>query len=186
MNIDRNIWNALLTVMAKRDMRYYLNGINVNVKHTRLTATDGRRVFVQNNIELPNGYIDFDSIIMLLDNSFKAPKNIDYIHIPISKFGTTDTVIKLDYCKKNSEYPILSRYAKLSDAKYPDIDKILPKKSDFEQGYNIAINPEYIADVAKVLGAQAMKINLLRCGDKFDVDFLKFKDIQYVVMGMRV
>ena len=66
------------------------------------------------------------------------------------------------------------------------IDQVLPKKDDIEAGYSsISINPDYIADVAKVLGAKVMKINILTGGDKYDVEFPKFKDIQYIVMGMK-
>lgn len=180
MKVDAKIWNTLILCTAdKGDLRSYLCGINFDFKYNRLASTNGHRLFVQNNVGLQS---DSDSIILSVDNKFKAPSDIDEIEINDDAFGS-NLRIQVNYLK-NDEV-VMSRYANVIDGTFPDIDRVLPTEISLKPVDVVGINPEYLADVPKTLKVKAMKLQCYN-GDKFGIEFPPIKDIQYVVMAMRV
>ena len=181
MIIDTNIWNSLLVCIAhKTDVRSYLRGINIDVKNKRISSTDGHRLFVKNEMVFDNACV-FPSIIVELDNTFKAPNTITHIEIDESKFELGEKV-QVNYYK--GDEVVLSRYANLNEQRFPDIDRVLPTEGDETKTSMVAVNPEYIADISKAIGSKSIRLNIHK-GDKYSIDFIPYKDVQYVVMAMR-
>jgi len=181
MKIEAKIWNTLLICIAqKTDVRRYLRGINFDPVNNRISSTDGHRLFVQNNVNFEAGN---DAVTVLLDNSYKAQSGIEYVEINEFAFNPNER-FQIDYYNKSDEI-VLSRYTDLDSSRFPDIDRVLPTEDDIEAVDFVAINPEYIADVSKSLKAKAMKLNIHK-GNKYSMDFVPYKDIQYVVMAIRL
>lgn len=182
MKLDSKIWNSLILCSARNDVRNYLNGFYLDYKNGRVASTDGHRLFVVNNV-VGCKSDQYENRILMLDNSFKAPANIAFVDV-IDLDDYDDKPVRIDYLNKDDEL-VMSRYGKFVDARYPDIDRVLPSGEDVKDIPSIGVNPQYLADVAKVLNSFGIKVIFNR-NDSFTIKFPLYPDVQYVVMAMRV
>lgn len=106
--------------MAQQDVRYYLNGMLLEVKHgvIRSVATDGHRL-AMNSVEAA-----------VIDNA--------YSQVIVPRKGVMELLRLLDDSKKEVTVSIMSNHIRVSDAtftftskliegRYPDYDRVLPK-----------------------------------------------------------
>ena len=132
--MDSNILHAMATLAAKKDIRYYLNGILVewNATTTRIVATDGHKMGIYNLPDQDNP--NSGSVIIPIDalTGLKGDVIVDW-----NTLTTSDSV--------KTFAPI--------DAKYPDYRRVVPSgKADGIAGQ---FNVDYMAQfqkVAKMLG----------------------------------
>ena len=127
MIIDSKIIKALLLAAAKKDIRYYLNGLFVNNKH--IVATDGARMHAYKHGQ----QWEHGDIIIPIDKVELALK-MKTTHIKIEKdsingipFGTID-------------------------GKFPDYSRVIPQAPKPAAGEIMAsINPEFLLDACKAV-----------------------------------
>lgn len=151
ITIDRNALKAVSRFAAKQDIRYYLQGVNIesNPLQTRLCATDGHTLAVHradakgDNEGSWTGILPLDAVTTLLKMkaTHKTLKDAP-IYATILESGE----IRCDWVGQS----IICRAV---DGNFPDYRRVIPSTLD---GLPCWINPDYltrIVDAAKDIGA---------------------------------
>lgn len=132
IKVSKILLESALIFQAKKDIRYYLNGICFKADG-RVCSTDGHRAFVGGKHE---GELDDDVILSVI----KAPtKNYDYAHI--------DTDAKSITYHLDNTVQVGVGMVDVIDGRFPDIDRIVPK--EVNPAERIAFNAGYLADIEK-------------------------------------
>lgn len=187
--IAANIYNALQQVKAKKDVRYYLNGIHIDLERGRIEATNGHRL-------LSYKYENVDTIHTakyILNSSMKAPAKCATvkIEIDISDHADFSKDIKITFIDAKAN-EITSHYPEMiNDATFPSCDRIFESITDknLSERHTIAFNPLYLADVAKTLKRGPKGFTVIECKfygtDKISVNF-GVDDLDFVLMTARL
>lgn len=138
MIIDSKIIKAIILAAAKKDIRFYLNGVLMNAQH--IVATDGARMHAyKHGQEWEHGeiIIPIDKVELALKMKTKQIK-IEKDSINGIPFGTID-------------------------GKFPDYSRVIPQAPKQANGGIMAnINPEFLLDACKavklVTGAKAYPV----------------------------
>ena len=141
---------AVSLAMAKKDVRYYLNGMLLQItnKQCRLVATDGHRlhlIAIENVDEIPAG--QYIIPCELIDDILKGGKS--------KLFETVDIIISDMAVSLTRNGKTIS--VKLIDGRFPEYKNIIPEKTTGEYCW---CNPEYLADVEKACGYAGVKFKL--------------------------
>lgn len=132
IKVSKILLESALIFQAKKDIRYYLNGICFKADR-RVCSTDGHRAFVGGKHE---GEIGEDVILSVTKSPTKA---YDYAEIDTDT-GTvsyhTDATLRVGV-----------GLCKVIDGRFPDIDRIAPK--EVNPAERIAFNAGYLADIEK-------------------------------------
>ena len=127
MIVDSKIIKAIVLAAAKKDIRYYLNGVFINEQH--IVATDGARMNAyKHGQEWEHGdiIIPIDKVELALKMKTKQIK-IEKDSINGIPFGTID-------------------------GKFPDYLRVIPQSPKTTEGEIIAnINPEFLLDACKAV-----------------------------------
>lgn len=127
MIIDSKIIKAIILAAAKKDIRYYLNGVLINARH--IVATDGARMHAcKHGQEWEHGdiIIPIDKVELALKMKTKQIK-IEKDSINGIPFGTID-------------------------GKFPDYSWVIPQNPKTTNGEIMAnINPEFLLDACKAV-----------------------------------
>ena len=121
--IEKNIVKAMLLFAAKKDIRYYLNGLAIESgnRGARLMATDGHRAGmyrVDGKFEhLPQAVIIPREV---LENFRYGPKDPPQLDIAIEG---TETPFKLRITDG-----VISQECESIDGKFPDMRRVIPDK----------------------------------------------------------
>lgn len=115
---------------AKKDIRYYLNGVCF-MPGGKLAATDGCRLFMGSHENDLN-----ESVIVSIEKS--PVKKYDHA-ICDTETGLVEFFI--------AEHRVGFGLCQLVDGRYPDVERIIPKETDAVD--RIAFNAGYLADVEK-------------------------------------
>lgn len=132
LKISKTLLESALIFQAKKDVRYYLNGICF-MRDGRVAATDGHRAFIGGNHE---SKLRSDIIVKVSKSPTQAYSHavIDTRTKIVTYHDGTDTMVGAGICEQ-------------IDGKFPDIDRVIPKeKSPAEE---IGFNAKYLADVEK-------------------------------------
>lgn len=147
ININRQHLKAASRIMAKQDIRYYLNGVHVEAtkNETVLVATDGHRLIVLRDThdkDTPNivdkhvNFIIPDYIVKMLTTGRASNKLMTHINIE-KEADNKYSAPMLNYpAHTNIEF-------KGVEGTFPDYHRIIPKKVSGEAG---SFNPKYIMD----------------------------------------
>ena len=138
MIIDSKILKAIVLAAARKDMRYYLNGVLINARH--IVATDGARMHAhKHGQDWGHGdiIVPIDKMELALKMKTKQIK-IEKDSINGIPFGTID-------------------------GKFPDLTRVIPQNPKTTEGEIMAnINPEFLLDACKavklVTGAKAYPV----------------------------
>ena len=132
IKVSKILLESALIFQAKKDIRYYLNGICFKADG-RICSTDGHRAFVGGKHE---GEIGEDVILSVT----KAPtKNYDYAHI--------DTDAKSITYHLDNTVQVGVGMVDVIAGRFPDIDRVIPKETSPTE--RIGFNAKYLADVEK-------------------------------------
>lgn len=132
IKVSKILLESALIFQAKKDIRYYLNGVCFK-SDGRVCSTDGHRAFVGGKHD---GELKGDVTLSVT----KSPtKNYDYAHI------NTDAKI-ITYHLDNT-VQIGVGMVDVIDGRFPDIDRIIPK--EINPAERIAFNAGYLADIEK-------------------------------------
>jgi DNA polymerase-3 subunit beta len=115
--IDFNILKALNVLTAKKDVRYYLNGVYVEINQNGayFVATDGHKMGIYHDDEIKSD-APIEHVIpsTLIDQASKVIKNISLIDLDLSP------MIEINYLHNTFKAPAI-------DGKYPDFRRVIPE-----------------------------------------------------------
>lgn len=191
LKLKGTFYNALRTVSAKNDVRYYLNGIMIDFEKKRWAATDGHRLLtVPMDMDICE-WEDFDTTYL--------PKQL-IVGTTRQKITGTDCELKLDFFY--GQWTILignirgltmlwQESVQVIDGKFPDIDRVIPPWPDDPKTVPlVAYNPLYLHDIAFELKLKNPSVRVIPPHDGLGALMVEFQGIPrpnltYVLMGMR-
>ena len=144
LTIPANILKAATMTMAKKDIRYYLNGVMLDGK--RISGTNGHILFVA-PFECDLSGITEKTHILITPNASIMGMKGDCV-IDFSAMTITDG-------KKIVTFAIV-------DGKFPDIDRVIPVESeykDIEARGCPMVDGEYMASAASIAGVLSAGVN---------------------------
>jgi hypothetical protein len=174
---------AALLCSAKKDIRYYLQGVCISINHPEVAmiyGTNGHILFAGQSpmevIEAPQAY-GFE-IIVPGDVIKALDKKSDFVILE-----TIDGGAKNYYVLGNSRFQAI-------DARFPDVSRVIPKRDAFSEQTIAYFNPEYLCTANEALamyyGAKkGACYSLLSRGDASGVIHNHSNDALVVVMPMR-
>lgn len=133
LKVSKLLLEGALIFQAKQDVRYYLNGVCF-MPDGRVAATDGHRAMIASKHE---NKIKSNVIVSV---SKSPTKNYSYAVI--------DTRAKIVTYHDEHEMMVGAGICSEIDGKYPDIDRVIPKKT--APAEQIGFNAKYLADVEKL------------------------------------
>lgn len=144
LRIGKILLESALIFQAKQDIRYYLNGICF-MKDGRIAATDGHRAFIgskhENQLE--------DNVIVSVSKS--PTKRYDIAELDTDTGAVTYSTVVNNVKEDGSTEEILTLVGagicKLIDGRFPDIDRVVPKKT--EPTEIVGFNAGYLAHIEK-------------------------------------
>lgn len=132
IKVSKILLESALIFQAKKDVRYYLNGVCFKADG-RVCSTDGHRAFVGGKHE---GELTDDVILSIT----KSPtKSYNYVEVDtdtgiVSYHDAFDIRVGVGLCE-------------VIDGRFPDIDRVIPKETSPTD--RICFNATYLADVEK-------------------------------------
>mgnify|MGYP002223804123 CR=1 FL=1 len=132
LKISKILLESALIFQAKKDVRYYLNGICF-MPDGRVASTDGHRAFIGGNHE---NKLEDNAIVKVSKSPTKS-----------YSYAAIDTRTKIVTYHDGTDAMVGAGICEQIDGKFPDIDRVIPKeKSPAEE---IGFNAKYLADVEK-------------------------------------
>ena len=151
MRIKADTLKALLTIAAKSDIRYYINGIAIDAREggdVTLVATDGHRM-----LAVP---VEKDDIENLLPGVWVVDRALLESVKPV-KAGRVDFPLALSFVRRDASTAAPSANVTLTgattasgttvDGRFPDWRRVVPASAD---GISAQFSPEYVGSFGKV------------------------------------
>lgn len=156
LDIPHNVIKSLLICAGDRDVRYYLNGICLDMRtpgRTHLIATDGHRALIVDAADMfardddgqPVSWREIGAHYVIprevLENvkPLKVGKRHDMIRLEVSRAPAAPVMVTVS--------GITSASVPAVDCKYPEVSLILPATVSLEAGQ---YSPAYIGDFGRV------------------------------------
>ena len=184
ITLKTSVLRAALICAAKKDLRYYLQGVCVSINHPSVAmvyGTDGHVMFAgQCPIQLvygaPKNY--GDQIIIPSDTIKAIDKRAEFIDLETIDGGAKDY-----YLLGNARFQAI-------DARYPDISRVVPARDAFSELKISYFDPELLVKGNEALvmyyGAKKGKVfPLSQRGDYSGAIHNNQNDAVVVVMPMR-
>jgi len=183
ITLKTNVLRAALLCAAKKDLRYYLQGVCISINHRDIAmiyGTNGHILFAGqcliDTIEAPEA-LGFDIIVPA-----EVIKAIDK-KSEVVMLETIDSMPKGYYVLGNSRFQAI-------DARYPDITRVVPSREAFGDPKISYFKPEYLCTANEALamyyGDKKDKCySLSQRGDQSGVVHNGRNDALVVVMPMR-
>jgi len=183
ISLKTNVLRAALLCAAKKDIRYYLQGVCVSINHPEVAmvyGTNGHILFAGQcpieMIEAPEA-LGFD-IIIPYDTIKAMDKKADVVILE-----TIDGGAKGYYVLGNSRFQAI-------EARYPDVSRVVPARDAFSEIKPSYFKPEYLQTANEALamyyGDKKDKCySLAQRGDASGVVHNSLIDALVVVMPMR-
>ena len=134
-------YKSLQLVKVKKDVRYYLNGLHLNIPEKRIESSNGHRLLRINNIQVEG---EDDSKSYIINTDIKAPPKTLLIRFKID-MGE----VSIDFINEINQ-TIMTINPKVEDGNFPNTDRVIPDTNLPVEVNHIAFNPMYVADVAKI------------------------------------
>ena len=183
ITLKTSVLRAALICAAKKDLRYYLQGVCVSINHPSVAmvyGTDGHVMFAgQSPIEVIEAPEAYGFQIIIPSDTIKAiDKKAEFIDLETIEGGAKDY-----YLLGNARFQAI-------DARYPDISRVVPARDAFSELKISYFDPELLIKgneaLAMYYGAKKGKVfPLLQRGDKSGVIHNGTNDALVVVMPMR-
>jgi len=183
ITLKTSVLRAALICSAKKDLRYYLQGVCVSINHPSVAmvyGTDGHVMFAgQSPIEVIEAPEAYGFQIIIPSDTIKAiDKKAEFIDLETIEGGAKDY-----YLLGNARFQAI-------DARYPDISRVVPARDAFSELKISYFDPELLIKgneaLAMYYGAKKGKVfPLLQRGDYSGVIHNGTNDALVVVMPMR-
>jgi DNA polymerase-3 subunit beta len=139
INVNPMYLKALLLVAGNKDIRYYLNGVCVEIhaRYTRYVATDGHRLALIHDAVPADDEDQSPAVMIIPRDAIKAVKAIKGRNaVPMSY----DAVNPSAECRIEGATPVVFQPI---DGKFPDYSRVIPQTTNGEPG---AYDWQYMAD----------------------------------------
>ena len=183
ITLKTSVLRAALLCSAKKDIRYYLQGICISINGPDVAmvyGTDGHIMFAgQSPIEVIDAPAEYGFQIIIPSDTIKAiDKKSEFIDLETIEGGAKDY-----YLLGNARFQAI-------DARYPDISRVVPARDAFSELKISYFDPELLIKgneaLAMYYGAKKGKVfPLLQRGDQSGVIHNHANDALVVVMPMR-
>ena len=183
ISLKTSVLRAALLCSAKKDIRYYLQGVCVSINHPEVAmvyGTNGHILFAGQSpievIEAPENY-GFDLIIP--SDAIKAmDKKAEFVTLV-----TIPSLPKDYYVLGNTSFQAI-------DARYPDVSRVIPSRDAFAEIKPSYFKPEYLCTANEALAMyygskKDICYPLHTRGDGSGVVHMNRNDALVVVMPMR-
>jgi len=176
--LNLNYLKALNCINAKKDVRYYLNGVffEINSNGLYLVATDGHKLALLHNHTIKSD----EHIKAIMPREFidQLSKNIDKKQL-IADIAIVNDQFSINY--KNNYYQV-----KAIDGTYPDYKRIFPENVSGEFAH---YNFEYLVDFNKCMRlltdkGNAFQVMVEHNGSKAGIVDLLFQGHEWNSMGL--
>jgi len=183
ITLKTSVLRAALICAAKKDLRYYLQGVCVSINNPDVAmvyGTDGHILFAGQSVIVchvaPENY-GFD-VIIPLDTIKAIDKKSEFIDLETIEGGAKDY-----YLLGNARFQAI-------DARYPDISRVVPARDAFSEQTISYFDPELIVKgneaLAMYYGTKKGKVfPLSQRGDQSGVIHNNQNNAVVVVMPMR-
>jgi DNA polymerase-3 subunit beta len=183
ITLKTNVLRAALICAAKKDLRYYLQGVCVSINHPKIAmvyGTDGHILFAgQSPIVCDVAPDNFGFSIIIPSDTIKAiDKKSEFIDLETIEGGAKDY-----YLLGNARFQAI-------DARYPDISRVVPARDAFSELKISYFDPELIVKgneaLAMYYGTKKGKVfPLSQRGDSSGAIHNNQNDAVVVIMPMR-
>jgi len=183
ITLKTSVLRAALICAAKKDLRYYLQGVCVSINHPQIAmvyGTDGHILFAgQSPIEVIDAPASYGFQIIIPYDTIKAiDKKSEFIDLETIDGGAKDYYLLGD-----------ARFQAI-DARYPDISRVVPARDAFSELKISYFDPELLVKgneaLAMYYGAKKGKVfPLSQRGDYSGAIHNNQNDAVVVVMPMR-
>jgi len=183
ITLKTSVLRAALICAAKKDIRYYLQGICISINGPDVAmvyGTDGHVLFAgQCPIVVIDAPTEYGFQIIIPSDTIKAiDKKSEYIDLETIEGGAKDY-----YLLGNARFQAI-------DARYPDISRVVPARDAFSEQSISYFDPELLVKgneaLAMYYGTKKGKVfPLLQRGDYSGVIHNHANDALVVVMPMR-
>lgn len=183
ISLKTSVLRAALMCAAKKDIRYYLQGVCVSINHPEVAmvyGTNGHILFAgQSPIEILEAPDSLGFDIIIPSDAIKAmDKKADCVILETIEGGA-----KGYYVLGNSRFQAI-------DARFPDVSRVVPSRDAFPEQKISYFRPEYLQTANEALamfyGHKKDKCySLTQRGDASGVVHNERNDALVVVMPMR-
>jgi len=183
ITLKTSVLRAALICAAKKDIRYYLQGVCVSINHPQIAmiyGTDGHVLFAgQCPIEVHQAPKAYGFQIIIPSDTIKAiDKKAEFIDLETIEGGAKDY-----YLLGNARFQAI-------DARYPDISRVVPSRDLFSELKPSNFDPELLVKgneaLAMFYGAKKGKVfPLHQRGNDSGTIHNNQNDAVVVVMPMR-
>ena len=183
ITLKTSVLRAALICAAKKDLRYYLQGICISINHPNVAmvyGTDGHIMFAgQSPIEVIDAPVAYGFEIIIPYDTIKAiDKKSEFIDLETIDGGAKDYYLLGD-----------ARFQAI-DARFPDISRVVPARDAFSEQTISHFDPELLVKgneaLAMFYGAKKGKVfPLSQRGDYSGAIHNNQNDAVVVVMPMR-
>lgn len=177
ITIQSNYFNMLLKCAAKRDVRYYLEAICLDIQNNQACASDGRRLFVCDTEQDSKPDDEQENILVTVKQLKKAPKSCK--HVVFEPLGDT---IKVTYVGKSMETIIVST----CEGRFPDINRLIRRPSTMTDTPKAVphLNYQYLADYQSIIKMAFTIMYDIEAPEHCSIHIFE-ADHTYVVIPMR-
>lgn len=174
--IKSHLLRAALVCVARKDPRYYLEGVHITPQH--IEATNGHVA-----LRMEHGAKTSKNVTVWFGGAVPARAETTEIH-----FSKEPYAVHRDEAGERIGFTVL----KTLDGRFPDMDRIIPKSVDTNA--NPALSAHYLSYPVKMFGKKSdlLRVRLAPSGETtacrlmFDRSVMeKFGNAQFVVMPMR-
>jgi hypothetical protein len=184
ITLKTSVLRAALICAAKKDLRYYLQGVCISINGPDVAmvyGTDGHVLFAgQCPIEVIDAPTAYGFEIIIPSDTIKAiDKKAEFIDLETIEGGAKDY-----YLLGNARFQAIN-------ARYPDISRVVPSRDAFTEQKISYFDPEFIVRgneaLAMYYGTKKRKVffSLLQRGDYSGVIHDGKNDALVVIMPMR-
>jgi hypothetical protein len=183
ITLKTSVLRAALICAAKKDIRYYLQGVCVSINHPQIAmvyGTDGHVLFAgQCPIDVIDAPTEYGFQIIIPSDTIKAiDKKSEFIDLETIDGGAKDY-----YLLGNARFQAI-------DARYPDISRVVPSRDSFSELKPSNFDPELLVKgneaLAMFYGAKKGKVfPLHQRGNDSGTMHNNQNDAVVVVMPMR-
>jgi hypothetical protein len=183
ITLKTSVLRAALICAAKKDIRYYLQGVCVSINHPQIAmvyGTDGHILFAgQCPIDVIDAPAEYGFQIIIPSDTIKAiDKKAEFIDLETIEGGAKDY-----YLLGNARFQAI-------DARYPDISRVVPSRDLFTELKPSNFDPELLVKgneaLAMFYGAKKGKVfPLHQRGNDSGTIHNNQNDAVIVVMPMR-
>lgn len=151
-----------LNFAAKRDVRYYLAGVQIRKSKNGQTVIDATNGHYLYSAVSGDGESSGDPIILSREFIESVPQSV---FVCICDDGSAYTEIDVSAKRTLSQFiPQSYKSGVLIDGKYPDVSRVIPKFEDLSVGMNIEqISSEYLIKGLKIFDKRGKGFSGVRC-----------------------